>query len=194
MSCPPSTGASSTGAPRRAAALPPEERRAAIVEAVIPLLIEHGEQVTTRQIAEAAGIAEGTIFRAFADKEELLRAALDQALDQAAFEQAIGGIDPDQPLEDRLVAATEVIQRRVVEIWTILSRLGPAERARVGHPMTDSPALAAIFEGEQIRVEPTAAARMLRAFTLSLTHPMIAGEPSTSEEIVAVVLHGIERR
>jgi hypothetical protein len=35
---------------------------------------------------------------------------------------------------------------------------------------------------------------MLRALTLSLTHPMLAGEPISSAEIVAVVLHGIESR
>ena len=40
-----------------------------IVDAALPLLLEHGEMVTTRQIADAAGIAEGTIFRAFADKD-----------------------------------------------------------------------------------------------------------------------------
>ena len=49
----------------RAAPLSPDERRRAIVDAVLPLLIEHGRAVTTRQMAEAAGIAEGTIFRVF---------------------------------------------------------------------------------------------------------------------------------
>ncbi len=58
---------------RRAESLPPDERRAMIIEAMLPLLLEHGEMVTTRQIAEAAGIAEGTIFRVFADKDELDR-------------------------------------------------------------------------------------------------------------------------
>ena len=48
-----------------------------IIEAMLPLLLEHGEMVTTRQIAEAAGIAEGTIFRVFADKDELIAAVVE---------------------------------------------------------------------------------------------------------------------
>ena len=65
----------------RAAALPPEERRAALVETTLHLLIEHGPSVTTRQIAEAAGIAEGTIFRAFPDKEHLIEAVVERVLE-----------------------------------------------------------------------------------------------------------------
>ena len=50
----------------------PTSAGAPIVDAVVPLLLEHGGDVTTRQIAEAAGIAEGTIFRVFPDKAALL--------------------------------------------------------------------------------------------------------------------------
>ena len=48
----------------------PEDRRKAILEALIPLLVEQGGDVTTKEIAEAAGIAEGTIFRVFPDKAD----------------------------------------------------------------------------------------------------------------------------
>ena len=69
---------------KRASALPPDERRSAIIDATLPLLLENAEMVTTRQIAEASGIAEGTIFRVFADKDAVIAAVIDAAVDPGA--------------------------------------------------------------------------------------------------------------
>ncbi len=187
------TATTSSAPVKRASAMPPEQRRAAIIEAVRPLLAEYGESLTSKQIAAAAGIAEGTIFRVFADKDELLDAVLEAALDQEQFEAALCEIDIDQPFEAQLVEATLLIQRRVVDVWTLLSHLSAKRHEQVSRPMTDSPALAEIFAAhpDRIRTAPIEAARLLRALTMSLTHPMIAAEASTAAEIVDVVLHGI---
>ncbi|HYD08975.1 MAG TPA: helix-turn-helix domain-containing protein, partial [Acidimicrobiales bacterium] len=80
----------------RAPALPAEERRRAILDATLPLLIERGSAVSTKQIAEAAGIAEGTIFRVFPDKDSLVRAAVELAFDPEPTEQALAAIDATQ--------------------------------------------------------------------------------------------------
>src|SRR5450631_2111840 len=89
---------------RRAAALPPDQRRSMIVEATLPLLIEQGDRVTTKQIAEAAGIAEGTIFRAFGGKDEVIAAVVEAALDPEPLETALYAIPIVLPFEDWLAA------------------------------------------------------------------------------------------
>ncbi len=73
----------------RAAPMSPDERRRAIIDAVLPLLIEHGDAVTTRLIAEAAGIAEGTIFRVFADKDALIHAVAAETLNPADADEVL---------------------------------------------------------------------------------------------------------
>ncbi len=178
----------------RATALPPQERRAAIIKAIRPLLVEHGETVTTRQIAQAAGVAEGTIFSVFTDKDELLLASLEAALDMGAMERALAALDRDKPFETQLVEATTVIQQRVEDVWQLVSNLSPRLLEQAARPLTDSDALISLFQAERsrLRIEPEAAARLLRALTLSMTHPMLAGQPTSARDIVALFLRGTE--
>jgi AcrR family transcriptional regulator len=164
-----------------------------IVAATLPLLLENGEMVTTRQIADAAGIAEGTIFRAFADKDELIGAVLDTALDTEALERALAAIDPALPLEQGLRRAVEILQRRVVDVWRLASSVGPRFQERAQRPIDDIDTLVALMEAYRphLRVKPVVAARLLRAFTLSLTHPMLVGQATPPREIVQIFLHGV---
>jgi AcrR family transcriptional regulator len=174
--------------------MPPDERRAAIIEAVLPLLIEQGSTVTSRQLATAAGVSEGTIFNVFADKDALLAAALETALDQAPFELAVARIDPAMPFEPRVIRATELIQRRIVDIWGLATQLGPQHRPSKPKPLPDSPALTALLRAEpaRLRVDPADGARLLRALTLACTHPMLTAKPCPAADIVELFLHGVE--
>lgn len=179
--------------PTRAGALPAEERRTMIIAATLDLLIEHGEMVTTRQIADAAGIAEGTIFRVFPDKDALVIAAIDVALDPAPLELALRGIDVTLPYEERLAAAVRLIQQRVVDVWRLVSGIGARFHDHLQRPMGDSDALVALVadRAHSFRVGAPVAARLLRALTLSTTHPMLAGQPMEAPEIVQLFLHGV---
>lgn len=177
---------------KRAAALPADERRSMIVQATLPLLLENGEMVTTRQIADAAGIAEGTIFRVFDDKDAVIAAVIEAALDDEPLERALSAIDLDAPFEDCVAAAIEILQQRVVDVWRLVSSIGTRFRDHARRPVADSDALVTLFEASRAKlsVEPIAAARLLRAFTLSVTHPMLIDEPMSPPEIVKLFLHG----
>ena len=178
---------------KRASALPPDERRSMIVAATLPLLVELGDRVTTKQIAEAAGIAEGTIFRAFGDKDEVIAAAIESVLDQEPLEAALSTIPAGLPFEAGLAAAVVIMQQRVIDVWLLMSSVGTRFHEITRRPMTDSDALVRLFESHrsQITVEPIVAARLLRALTLSTTHPMLAGEARSADELVHLFLHGV---
>ena len=178
----------------RAAALPIEERRSAIVAATLPLFLEQGAAVTTREIAQAAGIAEGTIFRVFDDKTALLDAVMEAALDPAPTNAAIAAVDDSLPFEARLVAAVEILRQRVLYVFRVLSLASGTTRGTSPKRNAELPSLIAIFEvdGEHLTLSPADAARILRGLTFACVHPSFgADDPLTSDEIVAVFLDGI---
>jgi AcrR family transcriptional regulator len=108
----------------RARPLSTDDRRAMIVDSVIPLLIEQGREVTTRQIAEAAGIAEGTIFRVFPDKEALFEAAIEKFLDPGSLNERLRAIDPDLPLEAKVNNILFQLRARMTGIFGIMHAVG----------------------------------------------------------------------
>jgi AcrR family transcriptional regulator len=200
--------------PTRAAPLPPEERRAAIIEAAIPLVCNHGAAVTTKEIAEAAGIAEGTIFRVFPDKEALITAVVNTVLDPSPLVRELQRIDPTESLERVVSDAVDALRRRIESVWQIMWMLrvsGPPENDQntskfvvvrsSGVPGVTPPdmteAIGALAElliphRHELRLPPVEAARMFRLVTFASAHPRIAdGQPLSTPEIVDLLLHGI---
>jgi len=189
----------------RARPLPPDERRATLIAATLPLVAEHGTRVTTRQIADAAGVAEGTIFRVFPDKEELVRAAVAAALDPGPMLEDLDSVDPAAPLRERLLRVTRILQHRLISIINLLTAVGlhsppedlEAHRAKV-RPTNDLiyEAVGRVLEPDRLRFRYPVpeVARLLRLLTFSGSHPMITdGELLTPEQIVSVLLDGVLR-
>ena len=185
----------------RAAPLAPAARRAAIVEATLPLLRAHGLAISTRQIAEAACVAEGTIFSVFPDKEALLREVVDAALDPEPVRAQLRTIAADEPLERRLVVAVDVIQQHMAGVWELLS--APGLRAMLGNQgvkakapgsVVDLSGLVGVLEPHRdvLRREPAEVAQVLIGLILSGRHPAFAGDtPLPPEEIVSLLLDGV---
>ena len=190
----------------RAAPLPLDERRAALIAATEPLLERFGRDVSTRQIAEAAGVAEGTIFRAFATKEELIDAVIEDAFDTQRTCDELAQVDPGLSLEERLTVAVTILQERLRRIFALFGSLRlhkephdhdsfrakqQADYELINH------AIASLIKPDQdrLRLDVRDAASALRTITFSITHPML-GDPRLieSQQIVDLVLYGICRQ
>lgn len=109
------------GEPPGRTRLAAEDRRAAILDATIPLLVRHGIQVTTRQIADAAGVAEGTLFRVFDDKGSLVVAALARAFDPDPVVEAVRAVDVHRDLDTVLEEVVHVVTGRSGELRTVMN-------------------------------------------------------------------------
>jgi AcrR family transcriptional regulator len=188
----------------RAAALPPEERRKALMLAAVPLMLAHGTDVSTREIAEAAGVAEGTIFRVFPTKDDLVEAVVASVLDPSVLVDAIHRVDRSAPLTERLVAAVELMQergRQVAHFLHAIAARGPAAREhnlRGGlERLRVVDALAVLIEPDrgQLRCSPTEAARRLRLVTTALSSPrFVADDALPAREVVSLLLDGLRAR
>jgi AcrR family transcriptional regulator len=189
------------------------ERRQAIVTAVLPLVVETGTLPTTRQIAEAAGVAEGTIFRVFDDKNSLLL---------AVAEHAVSPDDGEDRLREALAAVTDLRERVrlvVVSLQVTMERVSVvlmAVRSALEHDpgRALSPAgppeflvranerleerLTALFEpyADDLQVPPRTAGLVLRSIIFGSHHPGMRGSAGpeavlTSDQITDVVLNGV---
>ncbi len=131
----------------RAKPLPLEQRRQALVEATIPLLLEHGLDVSTRQIAEAAGVAEGTIFRAFGSKDDLVHAAVTDALTRDGLGEALAELPPDADLATTVAAIAAALTAGITRMRTLVGlfhhrdwHAPTGDQAHGGHPHPAHPA------------------------------------------------------
>ena len=182
----------------------PDDRRAAIVDVALPLLREHGAALTTRQVAEAAGIAEGTVFRAFGSKDELVKACVAAVFDSTPAVAELRGIDTTLTLDERLTAGVGVMQRHVERIVGIISVLhhagapGPVEAKRPRG--SRDPAVDAAFtdligpDADSLRKPVAEVIALLQLLTLSSVHPLMSTGRLEAAEIVDVVLDGTRRK
>jgi AcrR family transcriptional regulator len=182
----------------------PDERRDHLVDATLALLRVHGRAVTSRQIAEQAGVAEGTIFRVFESKDELVAAAISRAFQPGDVVARIEEIDRGLPLRDRLVVLVSILQQRFRATFGLMQKVGLVGPPRHEHDGPEAVAWRARLEellsdvvgedADRLRVPVAEFVHVLRLLTFAGSHQQIAdGRLLTPEQVVDTVLHGLER-
>ena len=193
----------------------PDDRRRAIVSVLLPLILERGGEVSTREIAEAAGIAEGTIFRVFPDKRSLMLAAAEEAINPAEgereFEEASAGLSS---LSEKVVVAAERVQARMQLTMSVMMATRRHLMAEHDHAQdTERPPgppafvvraqaelnarLTRLFEAhrDELAVPPDVAAAALRSLIFGAGRFELGLGPSlTPVQIADLVLNGVRRR
>lgn len=202
---------------RRAAPMDPDDRRDALIDVFVRLAHREGRKPTTSEIAQEAGVAEGTIFRVFPTKEVLEKEAVQAAFCPAPVRRRIAAIDPDGSLRDRLVDFTRIMQQRFTEVFGLMGALGLTEPPRRGphqacyaagrhlrghadeeedgaahQPLLDAIHELLVRDEDHLVVPGPDVVHRIRLLTFSGSHPGIAdGRTLTPEEIVDTVLFGV---
>ena len=174
-----------------------DDRRAQIIEAVTPVVLEHGSAVTTRQLAEAAGVAEGTLFKAFGDKESLLAALAEHHLTAHDITHELADCTFES-LEDFVTVTGDALVARMRFVFRLVVALGPVGQRVAAGRQADFEAskhrLADQFEPfrDRLRVSPIVAADLLRTLAWAASASWGEEEPTSSaDDIIQVLLHGI---
>ncbi|QIX28031.1 TetR/AcrR family transcriptional regulator [Nocardioides sp. JQ2195] len=193
----------------RARPMSPDDRRRAILDAVVPLVIEHGGDLSTRLIAEAAGVAEGTIFRVFADKTELMWAVAEEAINpEHGREEFEAMLASDDDLHERVRRAAETLTLQLHRMMRVMFAVrsymmkqghdhrhegppGPPEfMVRANRQLLEM--LSGLFEpyADQLRVPPATAAVVLRSLVFG-SAGMDLGADLTSDQVADIIVGGV---
>ncbi|MDA0640263.1 TetR/AcrR family transcriptional regulator [Nonomuraea ferruginea] len=179
---------------------PPKERadaarnRAAVLEAAARLFAEHGvEAVSMDQVAAAAGVGKGTLFRRFGDKSGLAAALLD-ARERVLQEAILHGpppLGPGAAAGERLAAFVDAYFDYLLEHLDLIrmsETAAPGARYRIGAYRFWHRHVAILLDGTP---DPDYAAHAVLA-ALSAEH-VSALLPELGEKRIRAGLHRLAR-
>lgn len=167
----------------------------------MPVVLDKGLAVTTRELASAAGVAEGTLFRVFESKDELVLAAARSVFARQDHLEQLAAVDLTLPLQARLVEVVGILAQVMARIHRVLVTF-ESENDKLGHPRTlvgptifrrSEALIAQVLEPDahQLRLPVPEVVRILRSLTMAGIHPAGLGAPLQPPQIVDILLHGV---
>ncbi len=182
--------------------MPPGERRQALITATQPLLLAHGPDVTSRQIALAAGVAEGTIFRVFDSKQDLIDAAITDLLSPDLLIERLRAAAHTDDLPTLATDLIAKLQEHARSVRRLFSALQHSEGGRPPHPdhselgrrtvelVTE---LLTPYES-QLKLPVRSAAATLLALSFGSSFAPTAGDHAPgAADVARILLYGISK-
>lgn len=173
------------------------------------LMRRHGFNVSTGQIAKAAGVAEGTIFRAFPSKQALFEATFAAVTDPTPLIAELDSLDREADLDARIADIIALWQQQISNVSMFFAALhqpspqgrpaGP--RGRPQRPRTDHieqnrvvvQAVARVLQPDahRLTVPVDEFASLVRSVAFATAHPLLSdGALTEPERIAGILLHG----
>ena len=178
------------------------DRQDQILDDVLDTVLERGFSVTSRDLAAAAGVSEGTLFKVFETKENLLRTL---AARHSGMPDSVGvwlqSVDvSSMAFEDLVIGIIENAMEQYRRSFQIFYALGPYVESpgkdaldqfeRELEPWTD----ALRHHSDRLRSSPESAASILRMHAVAAADTTnIWTQQLTPAEHADIFLHGLMR-
>ncbi len=193
--------------------MPPLERRATILDAAVPMVATPGLTFTTQEVADAAGIAEGTLFRVFPTKADLVQAVIEQVLDPTTVCRQLSQLRPNS-LDEAVSQVIDLLGSSVKNTSAFFASLHARGEKPPTPPAGDDctrdqhrtaqerraqqvhEAITTVLQpfAADLRTTPEVAASHLRTLVMAIHHPFLSDRSITDgDEVTALLLHGISK-
>lgn len=131
-----------TNNPPRSRGRPKDEsKRYALLKAARNLLLERGVEVTTEEVAAAAGVAKATLYAYFKEKDDLIEAVIKQESEQVIADKLVQ-VGSDQPFDAVMrnfgVKYVRFVNQTDVVGWDRLIAHGAKRSSQLPHRFYDA--------------------------------------------------------
>lgn len=160
----------------------------------MPLLVEYGPDLTSKQIAEAAGVAEGTIFRAFGDKEALIDATIEKFLDPEPLRRDLRAIPIELTLDEKMIRIVELMRKRFSDVFRVMAAFRKPHQPNHDARRIFGEIVSEVLSGhtDELNWSPERTAHVIRLLTFaSSLKPFNTGMEFDSRELTTVLLYGL---